>query len=162
MRVSNSTIERWFMTIGPFKGVMRLTSKHPSGRDSWPTYRMLKNYLAFILSVKDHSRLVFANKKPMKELNTLRRVRRDVRTGAVPRIILELMNSKNRYSILTAVNIKGGTIPPVKSIVLEESTDSSLFLQFIRILLNEQILKRGDVFIVDNCSVHVKGDNIGT
>ena len=32
--VGKTIIQRWFMTIGPFKGTMRLTSKFPSGRDS--------------------------------------------------------------------------------------------------------------------------------
>ena len=75
---------------------------------------------------------------------------------------LESVNSKNRYSILSAVNIKGGNIPPVKAGVIQQCTDSSIFLQFIRILLDVRVLEQGDVFIVYNCSVHVQGDNIGT
>lgn len=39
--ISADMIHRWFMTIGPFKGTMRLTSKFPSGRDSWATYKFL-------------------------------------------------------------------------------------------------------------------------
>ena len=33
MIVSKSTIERWFMTIGPFNGNMRVISRYPSGRN---------------------------------------------------------------------------------------------------------------------------------
>ena len=32
--VAKSTIERWFLTIGPFRGTMRVTSRFPSARDS--------------------------------------------------------------------------------------------------------------------------------
>ena len=39
--VSKYAIERWFLTIGPFKGSMRVTSRYPSGRNSWATYNML-------------------------------------------------------------------------------------------------------------------------
>lgn len=31
-----------------------------------------------------------------------------------------------------------------------------------KILLKNGVLKRGDVFIVDNCSVHTNGNNVGT
>ena len=134
---------------------MRVTSKYPSGRDSWITYKMLENYLSFILSIDDLTKLVFADEKPMKEVDIYRSVRRDVCTGHVPKHQLESVNSKNRYSILSAVNIKGGNIPPVKSVVIQQCTDSSIFLQFIRILLDVRVLEQGDVFIVNNCSVHV-------
>ena len=141
---------------------MRVTSRYPSGRDSWSSFSLLKMFLRFILSINDHSRLVFADEKPMKEIDIYRSVRRDVLTGEVPVHELDSANSKNRYSILTAINIKGGSIPPVKSVILEKCTDSSIFLQFIRVLLLARILQRGDVFIVDNCSIHMFGDNTGT
>ena len=72
---------------------------------------------------------------------------------------LDSANSKNRYSILTAFNLKGGLMPPVKSYIIEKCTDSSTFLEFVCKLLEEGVLERGDVFIVDNCSMHIYGDN---
>jgi hypothetical protein len=94
MTVSKSTIERWFMTIGPFKGSMRVTSRYPSGRNSWATYNMLKSYLSFILSIDDHYRIVFADEKSMKEIDVYRLVRRDIITGDTPTHELESANSK--------------------------------------------------------------------
>ena len=70
-------------------------------------------------------------------------------------------NSKNRYNILCAVNIKGGVVPPVKSIVIEETTNASIFLQFVKLLIKSGILGAGDYFIVDNCTVYYQGDNVG-
>ena len=66
--VSKSTIERWFMTIGSFKGSMRITSRYPSGMNSWTTYNMLKSYLSFILSIDNHSRIVFTDEMPIQEI----------------------------------------------------------------------------------------------
>ena len=154
-----SLIERWFMTIGPFKGVMRLTSRFPSGRETWVTYRLLKKYLQFIVSVTDHRRLVFADEKPMKEIDIFDRVRRDPFTGIVPYYLMDA-NSKNRYNILCAVNVKGGHVNPVEFVILEECTNSSLFFEFVMFLLERGVLCWGDIFIVDNCSIHMKGDNI--
>ena len=160
--LSKSTVERWFQTIGPFKGTMRVTSRYPSGRDSWTTLQILHHYLDFILSIEDHSRLMFGDEKPMKEVDVYRLVRRDPVTGFTPNHTLDSVCSKNRYSILAAVNVKGGTIPPVQSVLIETCTDSSIFLQFIRILLDSGVLQRGDVYILDNCTIHMYGDNIGT
>ena len=160
LMVTSGVIQRWFMSIGPFKGTMRLTSKFPSGRDSWATYRLLKQYLRLIVEVDDHRRLVFADEKPMKEIDIYGAVRRDIFTGDVPKHQMEA-NSKNRFNILTAVNIKGGGISPVDYVVLEECTNSALFLQFILILMDKGCLEEGDIFVVDNCSIHCKGDNVG-
>ena len=70
-------------------------------------------------------------------------------------------NSKNRYNILAAVNIKGGEVPPVQSVVIEETTNAAIFLQFVKLLLETGVLNAGDLFILDNCTVHYQGDNVG-
>ena len=84
-------------------------------------------YLTFILSLIDHSRLVLSDEKPMKKINIYRLVHRDIRTGDTPNHKLDSANSENRYSILTAINLKGGVVPPVKSCSIEQCTDSSIF-----------------------------------
>ena len=124
---------------------------------------MLKFYLPFILSIDDHSSIVFADEKPIYEIDVYQLVRRDVITDNTPIHELESANSKNKYSILVAaVNIKGGTVPPVKSFLIEKCTDSSIFLRFIRLLLESRVLERGVVYVFDNCTIHKFGDNIGT
>ena len=120
--VAKSTIQRWFMTIGPFKGTMRVTSTFPNSRDSWQTYRLLQRYLDFILSISDHTRLVFADEKPMKEKMIYGKVRRDVKRGTTPSNKCKSVNSKNRYNILTAINIKGGSVQPVVFKVLPQDS----------------------------------------
>ena len=52
-------------------------------------------------------------------------------------------------------------VRPVEYIILEECTSSNLFLIFVRILLEKGMLQRGDIFVVDNCTIHAKGDNVG-
>ena len=37
-----------------------------------------------------------------------------------------------------------------------------MFLQFVCLLLDNGVLQDGDVFVLDNCTVHLYGDNIGT
>ena len=59
------------------------------------------------------------------------------------------------------MNIKGRGISPFEYVVLEECTNSALFLQLVMFLMDNGCLERGDIFVVDNCSIHCKGDNVG-
>lgn len=44
---------------------------------------------------------------------------------------------------------------PVEFVVLQDRTDAPL------VFLEQETLVRGDIFVVDNCTIHVKGDYIG-
>ena len=112
------------------------------------------------MTIDDHTRLVFADEKPMKEIGIFRHVRRNVFSGEVPKHKMNA-NSKNRYNILAAATIKSGVRRAVDWVVLQTCTDAPLFCQFVGILLDNGTLSSGDIFIVDNCSIRVQGDNIG-
>ena len=45
--------------------------------------------------------------------------------------------------------------------MLEDCTNAAIFAEFVRNLINNGTLVRGDIFIVDNCTVHFQGDNEG-
>ena len=160
IKVSDSFMKRWFDEIGPHKGTLRVTSSHPTGRYSESTLMRLQDYLAFISSIDDHSRLVFSDEKPMKEVMIFPKVRKDPLTGECPKN-LSSSTSKNRFNILAAVNLKGGNVAPVYWEVLQECTTSALYLQFVKRLLENGVLQPGDFFVVDNCTIHYQGDNIG-
>ena len=103
--ISKQLISRWFSTIGPFKGTMRVTSSFTWGRNKWSTYRFLCHYLDFMESIEYHTRLVFADEIPMKQISIYQCVKRDVWTGTTTHHTMNA-NSKNGYSILTAINVK--------------------------------------------------------
>lgn len=72
-------------------------SKFPPGKNSKLSLQLVKEYISFIMSVKDHTRsrrLVFADEKPMKEIDIFHRVQRDPFTGEVAPITCNA-NSKN-------------------------------------------------------------------
>ena len=160
INVSEMFIKRWFDTVGPYKGSLRKTSNFPHKKDAVQNLLRLCDYLELISSIPDHSKLVFADEKPMKECMIFPLVRGDPLTGDRP-VNKSRSNSKNRYNILAAVNVKGGVIPPVQSIVIEETTNAAIFLQFVKFLIQTGVLQVGDFFIVDNCTLHFLGDNIG-
>ena len=153
-------MKRWFDTIGPFKGSLRVTSSHNISRYSNENIKRLHDYLNLITNIEDHVRLVFSDEKPMKEVMIFPKVRRDPLFGDSPKN-KSTSSSKNRYNILAAVNIKGGDIPPVYFRVLEATTNAAIYCQFVKELIDSGVLRRGDFFIVDNCSIHTQGDNIG-
>ena len=160
IKLSYGFVKRWFDQIGPHKGTLRVTSSHPTGRYSDSTLMRMFDYLTFISQVEDQTRLVFSDEKPMKEVMIFPRVRKDPLTGECPRN-LQTSTSKNRFNILAAVNLKGGSVPPVYSEVLETTTNSAIYLQFVKNLVNNGVLKSGDIFVVDNCSIHYQGENMG-
>ena len=157
--ISGQLVSRWFQSIGPYNGSFRETSAFPAGRWSESTLFRLQRYLSFISAVNDSKRLVFADEKPMKERDIYRKMRRDVRDGSTPNHKMN-SNSKNRYNILAAVTIKED-VKAVEYAVLRVTTTAPIFMQFVKRLLQRGTLSRGDIFVVDNCSVHTQGDNIG-
>ena len=160
IQVSDAFIKKWFDTVGPKKGSLRVTSHHNIGRYSMTNLQKLQEYLTFIASLDDHTKLVFSDEKPMKEINIFPRVRRDPFTGEIPKNKAS-STCKNRYNILAAVNIKGGDVPPVYYEVVDATTNAAIYCQFVRKLIEHGVLERGDVFVVDNCTVHNQGDNTG-
>ena len=155
--ISTSFISRWFKTIGPFKGNYRKTSRFPPAKYSKKNTRLLKRYLAFA-SQFDPSRFVFADEKPMKEIHIFGSVRRNIMDGTIPNHKCRA-NSKNRWNILAACTIKRSIENPVEYLIIDECTDASIFANFVARLIEKGVLQRGDIFVVDNCTIHMKGDN---
>ena len=94
IKVSDSFISRWFKTIGTFKGTMRATSKFPPAKDTWQSLYLVKQYFALMYALEDHTNIIFADEKHLKEIDIYGKVRRDVYTGEVPTIKCNA-NSRN-------------------------------------------------------------------
>ena len=106
----------------------------------------------------DPTQFVFADKKLMKEIEIYGKVRRDVVDGTV-HVHQMNANSKNRWNILAACCLKGELDKQVQFVVTDECTNAAVFAHFVAHLISTGTLVRGDIFVVDNCSVHMKGDN---
>ena len=61
------------------------------------------------------------------------------------------------YNILAAVTIKEGVVP-VEYVVLQIITNAPIFMRFVHRLVQRATLYLGDIFVVDNCSVHMQGN----
>ena len=156
--VSDSFFTRWFKTIGPFKGNYRKTSRFPPAKFSRANGRLFERYTTFMSLFRDPSRFVFADEKPMKEINIYGKVGRDIVTGKVP-VHQMNANSNNRWNILAACNIKPHLHQHVQFVVTDETTNAAVFAHFVAHLIETSVLEMGDIFVMDNCSVHMKGDN---
>jgi len=156
--VSNMFISRWFNSIGPFKGRMRLTSLFPPKNHSPKNFLLFNEYLDFIERIDDQRRLVFTDEKPMKATMSYGKVRRDPMTGEVPPHIAKEANSTKRYNIFAAISVKN-VQKPVEAVVLDLIGDSIVFQHFVLWLLDIGFLQPGDIFVVDNCTIHMQGVN---
>ena len=48
---------------------------------------------------------------------------------------------------------------PICTRVVDEVGDSILFSEFVGVCINEGIVRRGDILVLDNCTIHIKADN---
>ena len=158
MDISRSFVSRWFHHIGPYKGTMRKTSIFPHKKGSPEVMEYLDRYINFMINVRDHSRIVFSDEKPMKEIDIFGCVRRDPVTGEVPANLCSTVNSRNSYSILAAITLKKD-VNPVSYGIIDVSTNAVYFQSFVRKLIETGVLVKGDIFVVDNCTIHCQGDN---
>ena len=63
---------------------MRTTSTFPPLKYTSRNNKLLQDYLSFMTGVDDHKRCVFADEKPLKEVDLTGQVRRDPFTGDIP------------------------------------------------------------------------------
>lgn len=105
---------------------------------------------------KNQNKFVFSDEKPIKEVDLTSRVRRDPFLWKIPNKTTAA-NTKNRYTILTAVTTKE-YVTPVELVVLEENGAACLFANFVGHFLAMGNLAHGDVFVINNCSIHFLGD----
>ena len=148
IKISQTFVSNWFNS-GPFKGNMRKTSKFLAKHSPENVQRMAE-YIQFMRSIQDHRRVVFADEKSMQEIDIYGTVRSDPRTGFVPNHSCNA-NSKNRYNIFAAVTIKHD-VNPVEYFFGDEHGTSFVFTEFVFHLLRRGTLRRGDIFVVDNCT----------
>jgi transposase len=160
MVLSRTFVSSWFNKVGPYKGTLRMTSKVPHAKNSRRVLDMMTDYLSFIVKIRDQTRIVFVDEKPLKEKDLFFKVRRDPFTGNIPHHTRSCnANSKNIYNIFAAVTAKRNVRRNVEYVILEETGDAYLFREFVLHLIREGTLVEGDIFVVDNCSIHTKGEN---
>ena len=157
INISEMFVTRWFHNIGPFKANLRLTSKFPPAKFSLMNQQLLAEYLQFVACVYVR-RLVFADEKPFKGIDICPRVRRNPFTGETPHLRTSA-NAKNRYNVLAMVTLKPEL--PLFFRVVEETEDAILFQLFVTEVIAHGALRRGDIFVVDNCTIHLAGENEG-
>jgi len=126
-------VTRLFQTVGAFKGMIRLTSKFPSGWDSWTTYRLLTQFLRFVLEMEDHMGLDFANESQYKKLISmgqcgemcLQAVYRIHNGGKIEETI--------QHYIISQHKVKGDLTSG--NVILKEFSNIALYLQFVMFLI---------------------------
>lgn len=159
LRVSRSFISRWFKEIGSFKGTMRKTSVFPPQKHSLECQELVRQYLTFIRGLGKHGNVFFADEKLVKGKDIYHRVRRDPIEGVVPTIPSDAANTmRNRWNIMAICSIKR-SVRALQYIMVEEKGDSILFQFFIRELLRSGYLRPGDILVLDNCTIHMGGEN---
>ena len=96
------------------------------------------------------------DKKPFKGIHIYTHAWRNPFVGVTPNITCDA-NTKNRYNVFAAVLLK--IQHPICTRVLEEVGDAIVFSEFVSTCLEDDVLQRGDILVVDNCTIHMLGEN---
>jgi transposase len=131
----------------------------PPNKNSPEVVARLKAYKEFLDSLPSHKNIIFADEKPLKEVDCYGKVRRDPMTGVVNANHCVNANSRNRWNIFAAINVKKNVEDNCYALVLEEKGDSDCFQEYVEMLISNGFLESGDIFIVDNCTIHTAGEN---
>ena len=67
--LSSPFITQWFHLIGPFRGTFCSNSVFPTAKNTVHVLRKVIEYLEFISTIQNHACLVFADEKPLKQVD---------------------------------------------------------------------------------------------
>jgi transposase len=156
-QVSESTISRFFNHAFPIKGGLRKPNLVPYDKFRPENLLRARDYVRIISKVDPH-RLKFGDEKHLKGAEIYcRRTRRNVLTGEVPPCYTA-PDFRNTYTILGLCGIDRSTLPLFYQIH-DGTNDAESFSRAIEAAVAAGFLKGGDVLVLDNASIHGKGDN---
>ena len=119
---------------------MRATSLFLHAKGSERVLELKKDFMRMVNWANNPRILVFADEKPMKDIDIYGRVRHNVITP---------------YCILKAVKLQKERA--CEALVFERKADSHLYFAFVKHLLSSRSLVPGDISLVDNCTIHMNG-----
>ena len=100
---------------------------------------------------------MFADEKLVKGTDIFSNVRRDPLTGEVPDNKGPSVNRSNCWNNFAACSIKKHLLRPFEYVMIEDKGDSYFFLECVSHLVAICFLERGDIFVIDNCTIHMSG-----
>jgi transposase len=155
-KVSPATLSRWFNMRFPFKGKKVKTCNVPL--DKFKPANILR-WKEYILEIKDFAphRLKFGDEKHIKGGDLYGTVRVDPLTGETPSNKTD-GDFRNTYTVIGLCGIDC-RVQPVEYTINKYTNDSVAFNDFIDKALVKGFLVPGDVLILDNAAIHVKGES---
>jgi transposase len=155
-KVSPATLSRWFNMRFPFKGKKVKTCNVPL--DKFKPANILR-WKEYILEIKDFAphRLKFGDEKHIKGGDLYGTVRVDPLTGETPSNKTD-GDFRNTYTVIGLCGIDC-RVQPVEYTINKHCNDSTAFNEFIDNAIIKGFLLPGDVLILDNAAIHVKGES---
>jgi transposase len=156
--VDESTISRWFNHRHPFKGSVRKSNMVPIDKYKPENIARAINYVAEIAQFHP-SKLKFGDEKHLKGAEIfVRGVRRNPITGVVPDTIVD-SDFRNTYNLTGFCGIDPRSAP-MSWTIQDGINDSESFSHAIERAVASNFLKRHDVLVLDNASIHRFQENV--
>lgn len=157
--ISFSTITNFFLRGFPIKGSLRQPDLIP--RDKFKQQN-IEYYFEFVENIQkiDPRRLKFGDEKLLKGREVYcKKGRRNVITGEVPKHIVN-GDFRNTYAIIGFCGIDPDA-PCMSFEIHDEKNDALSFSDAFIQAIVEGFLRPGDVLVLDNAAIHMKGENRG-
>jgi hypothetical protein len=155
--ISESTICRWFLYEGNFKASLVKTDKVPVDKFTDENFSRTLNYISLI-SGMDSQRVKFADEKHLRGVELFnKKSRRDPDTGKSEGVIVST-DYRNVYNI-TGFCCVDALTPCFHFEITQDTNDAISFSVAVENAINGGFLRRGDILVLDNAAIHVRGYN---
>jgi transposase len=154
--VSRMTISRWFNKRFPFKGTKVKTCNVPLDKFKPENITRWKEYILEIEAFVPN-KIKFGDEKHIKGANLHGMVRRDPLTGETPSNKTD-GDFRNTYTVIGMCGVDH-RVQPVEYVINKYCNDSAAFCDFIDKAIIKGFLLPGDILVLDNAAIHVKGES---
>jgi hypothetical protein len=149
---SISTLSAWFLHRGPFKGSKIKSSVVPFDKYKRANLARISEFRR-IRDTLDHTRLKFTDEKHLKGAELFnRKVRKCPMTGYVHEVVVD-PDFRNTYTIIGFCGIDNQA-PPFAHVINKYTNDATAFCQAVDIAIATGFLRRRDILVLDNASIH--------
>jgi hypothetical protein len=157
VRISESTISRWFLTRFDYRGSFRKPNLVPLDKFRLENIARYKEFMDKKESITDHRRLIFLDEKHIVNKDTCPNlVRACPLTGRVSCIQVS-GDFREAYSVIAAISANPTKAKPVAYTIGVKNGDANSFLFFIELLISSRYLYHNDIIIMDNAAIHTGG-----
>ena len=159
--ISSTSLSNWFAHRFDNKGTFRKSSMIPKDKFTDRNWFKYYEFRMFVNVVGDHTLFNFLDEKHFTNHNGQElKARVDPITGILPSIPVD-GDFREAHNLMACISVNHRKSNHMFYTFNKEKGTASYFEAFIRAMVEQGFLTHGEVLVMDNASIHVKGDAEG-